>query len=107
MVSIEEIDINQLLAMKESGERHELIDIRMPMELMQGVIPGSRHIPMNHLPAAMDELRGQEKVVLYCRSGARSAQACAYLASQGLDNIVNLRGGIIAWARSGQAVGRN
>jgi rhodanese-related sulfurtransferase len=40
-------------------------------------------------------------VVLYCRSGARSYHACNFLGQQGVDNVINLRGGIIAWARQG------
>ncbi|MCG7945311.1 MAG: rhodanese-like domain-containing protein, partial [Candidatus Thiodiazotropha taylori] len=40
-------------------------------------------------------------LILYCHSGARSYHACAYLAQQGFDNAVNLRGGILGWARSG------
>jgi rhodanese-related sulfurtransferase len=105
MVSIVEIGVEQLVRMKSVAEDHALIDIRMPFEVMQGGIPGSQNIPMNQLPAIIDQLRGHARVVLYCRSGARSAQACAFLAAQGLDNVVNLRGGIIAWVQSGQAVG--
>jgi rhodanese-related sulfurtransferase len=44
--------------------------------------------------------------VIYCRSGARSYHTCQFLAQQGFDNVVNLRGGIIAWARHGYEIGR-
>ena len=40
-------------------------------------------------------------MVLYCRSGARSYQACHILMQQGYERVINLRGGIIAWARHG------
>jgi rhodanese-related sulfurtransferase len=43
-------------------------------------------------------------VVMYCRSGARSAQACSFMASKGYSNMHNLSGGIMAWARSGNAI---
>jgi len=43
-------------------------------------------------------------VVLYCRSGARSFHACAFLMQQGFRNVVNLRGGIIDWARQGYEI---
>jgi hypothetical protein len=43
-------------------------------------------------------------VVLYCRSGARSYHACNFLNQQGIDNVINLRGGIIAWARNGYEI---
>jgi rhodanese-related sulfurtransferase len=44
-------------------------------------------------------------VVLYCRSGARSYHACNFLGQQGVGNVINLRGGIIAWAREGYEIG--
>lgn len=102
MFPIKEIDVQELMG--QAKEHYRLIDIRSPMEVMQGKIPGSEHIPMNELPMAIQSLAGELPVVLYCRSGARSAQACMYLNSQGLDNILNLRGGIIAWAQSGQEI---
>jgi rhodanese-related sulfurtransferase len=49
----------------------------------------------------MAELPKDKDVILYCHSGARSYHACAYLAQQGYSNAVNLRGGILGWARSG------
>lgn len=99
MFSVKEIDAQDLIG--DGVDSYRLIDIRSPMEVAQGKIPGSEHIPMNELPSAIQRLAGSEPVVLYCRSGARSAQACMYLSSQGLDNIINLRGGIIAWSQSG------
>jgi rhodanese-related sulfurtransferase len=56
---------------------------------------------MHLIPLKMQDLPKDKEIVLYCRSGARSYHACAYLAQQGIDNCINLRGGIIAWARSG------
>ena len=50
-----------------------------------------------HLPKDRD-------VVLYCRSGARSYHACNFLNQQGIQNVINLRGGIIAWARQGYEI---
>ena len=54
----------------------------------------------------MDELQADPKVVFYCRSGARSAQACVYMNTQGREEVYNLRGGIIAWLRNGLPVTR-
>ena len=102
---IKEIDVQELARLRENGELHTLVDIRSPMEIMQGSIENSENIPMNQIPENIDKLKSMDKVVLYCRSGARSAHACAFLASQGLDNIINLKGGIIAWSQSGQSVG--
>jgi rhodanese-related sulfurtransferase len=56
---------------------------------------------MHLIPLRMRDLPTDRDVVLYCRSGARSYHACNFLGQQGIDNVVNLRGGIIAWVRNG------
>lgn len=72
---------------------------------MQGAIPDSQNIPMNQLPAVMERLREHGQVVPNRHSRSRSEQACAYPVSRGLDNMLNLRAGITAWAQSGYALG--
>ncbi len=72
--------------------------------MARGVIHGAIHIPMHLLPYKADELPQDKPVVLYCHSGARSAQACAFMASKGFNNMHNLTGGILAWARSGKDI---
>ena len=106
MFGVKEID-SALLEEWLSGESDEeikLIDVRTPMEVAQGAIPGHEHIPLHMLPHQMDAIRSHKKVVLYCRSGVRSAQACAFFNQYGIDNVYNLRGGIIAWANEGRKV---
>ena len=101
---INEIDSETLQARLAAGEDLRLIDIRSDAEVAQGVLPGSEHLAMHLIPLRMHELPRDKAVVLYCRSGARSYHACAYLVQQGYPNVVNLRGGIIAWARHGFAI---
>jgi len=84
-----------------AGEDILLVDIRTPQEIIQAAIPNAIFIPMHLLPLRLDELPRDRDIVLYCRSGARSYHACQYLAQQGFANAINLRGGIIAWARHG------
>lgn len=98
---VNEIDARGLQAKLEAGEPLRLIDIRSEAEVMHGVLPRSEHLPMHLIPLRMNEFPKNEELVLYCRSGARSYHACAYLAQQGFENVLNLRGGIIGWARSG------
>ena len=98
---INEIDSAALQGKIAAGEDIYLVDIRTPAEVAQGAIPDAQHLPMHLLPLRMNELPRDKDVVLYCRSGARSYHACAYLNQQGFDNVINLRGGIIAWARGG------
>jgi rhodanese-related sulfurtransferase len=98
---VKEIDADDLLARIEAGEDIALIDIRSDAEVAQGMLPDSEHLPMHLIPLRMHDLPKDRDVVLYCRSGARSYHACNFLGQQGVTNVVNLRGGIIAWARHG------
>jgi rhodanese-related sulfurtransferase len=98
---INEIDSASLQGRLAAGEDIQLVDIRTPAEVAQAAIPNAVHLPMHLLPVRLNELPRDKEVVLYCRSGARSYHACSYLTQQGFDNVLNLRGGIIAWARHG------
>lgn len=98
---VSEIDAQALKQRMDAGESIELIDIRSDAEVAQGVLPASQHLPMHLIPMRMHDLPRDKEVILYCRSGARSYQACAYLQQQGVGNVLNLRGGIIDWARQG------
>lgn len=103
MFGVREIDPNQLEALKANGSL-QLIDVRTEAEFAQAKIEGSTHIPLHMLPLKVQDLRKSEPIVFYCRSGARSAQACAWMMSQGVSNVYNLSGGIMNWARSGKAL---
>ena len=98
---ISEIDSASLQDKIAAGEDIHLVDIRTPAEVAQAAIPNAVHVPMHLLPLRMNEMPKDKDVVLYCRSGARSYHACTFLAQQGFDNVINLRGGIVAWARHG------
>ena len=98
---IREIDSVELQQLLSAGGGVNLLDIRSEAEVMQGVLPASRHLPMRLLPLKIGEFPADQDVILYCRSGARSAHACMYLMQQGFKNVINLRGGILDWARHG------
>ena len=97
-----EVDSGYVTELAAQGAR--LIDVRTEAEVAQGVIDGAIHIPLHLLPLRAADIPQDAPVVIYCRSGARSAQACAFMASKGYDNMHNLSGGIMAWARSGNAL---
>jgi rhodanese-related sulfurtransferase len=103
---IQEIDAAELKARMDAGEAVELLDIRSEAEVAQGVLPKAEHLPMHLIPLRMQDFPKDRPVVLYCRSGARSYHACAYLMQQGVQNVLNLRGGIIDWARRGFEITR-
>ncbi len=101
---INEMDSTELASRLEAGEDIKIVDIRSEAEVMHGVLPDAEHLPMHLIPLRVNELPKDKEVVLYCRSGARSYQATAYLMQQGFANVYNLRGGIINWVRSGLEV---
>jgi len=103
-MQVNEIDVTELNDKIESGENIYLLDIRSEAEVAQGVLPDSEHMPMHLIPLKIQDLPKDKDIVLYCRSGARSYHACAFLEQQGVRNSINLRGGIIAWARGGYEI---
>ena len=98
---IKEIDSHELTQWLEGEKPPILIDVRTTREMAQASIPNGKPIPLNTLPVRLDEIPKNEKVVFYCRTGARSAQACMYVAQRGYENVYNLQGGIITWAHHG------
>jgi rhodanese-related sulfurtransferase len=96
-----EIEVADLVDLLEQDNSIKLIDIRSEKEINTGFIPGAEHMPMHMLPIKMNELEKDRKTILYCHVGARSAKACAYLHENGFEQVHNLRGGMIAWAKSG------
>jgi len=75
-----------------------LIDVREPHELYIAAIEGAELIPLGQLAARMHELDSAEEMVLFCKSGARSARALELLVSAGFRKVRNLKGGINAWS---------
>jgi adenylyltransferase/sulfurtransferase len=76
-----------------------LIDVREPHELQISAIPGAENFPLGELAAHLSELDSAQEMVLFCKSGSRSARALELLASAGFKKMKNLKGGINAWAR--------
>ena len=100
-----EITPDELEQWRNEGKSFRLLDVRSPGETGRGVIPGAELVPLATLPLRKDEFTGSDApVVIYCQSGARSAQACAFLAQQGVDCASSLRGGIVGWAQTGKPV---
>ena len=73
------------------------LDVREVEERQRDAIEPSAFIPLGELPNRLDELPKNQDIVIYCRSGIRSAKAIEYLQTRGLKNCFNLEGGIISW----------
>ena len=98
--SVREIEAPELAQHIEQGsETYQMIDVREMPEIMAGTVPNARPMPLATLPLKMSELDKNKTLVMVCRSGARSAQACMFLQQQGFENVVNLRGGMMAWVQ--------
>jgi adenylyltransferase/sulfurtransferase len=90
----------EVAAMRARGETFLLLDVREPDEFVKARIEGARLVPLGDLEARAEELgRWREgTVVVHCKSGRRSAKACATLAALGFRDVWNLAGGIEAWS---------
>ncbi|RBL91907.1 rhodanese-like domain-containing protein [Chitinophaga flava] len=83
----------------DNGEHVNILDVREPHERAEFNI-GGFHIPLGLVQTMqIDEIEHlkDEEVVVYCRSGNRSGQACMLLETMGFTNVKNLVGGMLAW----------
>lgn len=100
MNGFKNIDVEELQALRSAGNMR-LIDVRTDAEIARGYIEGAEKLPLHLLPLRLSEFNGSAPTVFYCQSGGRSGQAAAFVAAQGVKDIYNLQGGIMAWARAG------
>lgn len=78
-----------------------LVDVRNDDEVRRGMIKHAIHIPLSMLPVEYHKLEHAETIIFYCHSGIRSALAADFASSNGMTDVYNLTGGIIAWAKAG------
>ena len=103
-VAVSEVTPQTLEEWDAEKRAYRLVDVRSMPEMQRGVLPGAELLPLHLIPLRKDELAGDTPVVIYCQTGARSGQACAFLAQQGISNVHNLVGGIVGWARAGKPI---
>jgi rhodanese-related sulfurtransferase len=93
------ITVEELKARLDAGEQLNIVDVREPYEHEEFNI-GGKLIPLgdirNMQTDEIDDLKEQELIV-YCRSGNRSGQACMILETMGFTNTKNVAGGMLAW----------
>ena len=94
---VTEMTTTELKTRMASGSAPLILDVREPAELAEGAIPGSLMIPLGDLRRRLAELDASREIVVYCRSGARSARAVALLREHGFLGAANLSGGILNW----------
>jgi adenylyltransferase/sulfurtransferase len=96
---IKELSAQQVQQMLNSREEIQMIDVREPFEHQICNI-GGLLIPQHEMPERLAEINRNKKVILYCKTGDRSAQIKLWLENTfGFTNLYSLRGGIMAWIR--------
>jgi rhodanese-related sulfurtransferase len=85
--------------LRAGGELPILLDVREPWEFGICRIDGARSLPMRQIPTALAELDRDRELVVICHHGIRSQQVAIFLDHQGFRNVINLQGGVAAWAR--------
>jgi rhodanese-related sulfurtransferase len=97
---MKQMNPSELQTLLSSGAQPLMLDVREAHELTNGMIDGAQHIPMNDIPARLEEFADykQQTVVLICRSGKRSAQVGQFMEHVGFTDVINLDGGMNGWA---------
>jgi adenylyltransferase/sulfurtransferase len=93
-----EITAEELKRRIDRGQDLFILDVRNPEEFQICRIPGSTLLPLPQLPQRFRELDHERELVVHCKSGMRSQKAIQFLRQQGFTKLVNLKGGILAWA---------
>jgi len=96
---MQNITVEELKKRMDQGENLNLVDVREPYENAEFNIGGILY-PLGNIQSMMvEELEPlmDEELILYCRSGNRSGQACMILDTLGFKNTKNLVGGMLAW----------
>jgi adenylyltransferase/sulfurtransferase len=94
---IPQLSVKEYKRRIDSGEDLFLLDVREPYEYQIAQIGGTL-IPQNDVPNRLAEIPRDKEIVVQCRSGARSQRIAEFLKQSGYTDVVNLAGGILAWA---------
>jgi adenylyltransferase/sulfurtransferase len=92
------INVKELKARLDKGDKLVLLDVREPWEHALAKLDESVLIPLGTLPHSLAKLDKNSEIIAYCHHGMRSADATGFLLQQGFANVKNLVGGIDAWS---------
>jgi len=96
MEQIREITTNELQEKLEQNETLNIIDVREDEEVAQGMIPTAKHIPLQQIPEAIQDLDENQEYIMVCRSGGRSMNAALFMNQHGY-KAINMSGGMLDW----------
>jgi rhodanese-related sulfurtransferase len=99
---IEEVTPEQVRDMQARGDRVVYLDVREPNEWNLGRLPHAVHLPRGHLESKVEALVDRnQKVVIYCARGNRSALAALTMKQMGYGDIASMARGFMGWADMG------
>lgn len=99
-MNVDEISPKRALNLIQEGT-HVFVDVREPYEVDEVAYDvNGLTIPLGEIEVRMDEFPKDKTVIIGCRSGKRSMNACMFLKMNGFENVLNLEGGIIGWIES-------
>jgi len=94
---IPQLSVTDLKRRIDAGEQVYILDVREPFEREIATL-GGQPIPINEVPLRLAEIDRDREVIVQCRSGHRSLRVAEFLQQSGFPRVVNLAGGILAWA---------
>ena len=99
--NFESISAHELKDWMKDRKKFEVIDVRSKGEFSEGTIKGFKHFNLfdSSFNSRVAKLDKSKTYVVYCRSGGRSRRACNIMYNQGIENVYNLKGGIMSWNR--------
>jgi adenylyltransferase/sulfurtransferase len=100
VLAVPAITVEELKQKLDLGENITLLDVREPHEWPISDLPEAIKIPLGQLQQRYSELAQDADLVVYCRTGGRSAQAVQFLQQRGYGKAANLTGGINRWAEA-------
>ena len=99
---VREISIDKAYQLYQ--DKVAFLDVRTPAEWNAAHVPGSTLLPLEDLEDRAGELPGDLELVVYCRSGDRSAQAARILMEAGFSDVYSMDGGLNDWIAAGYEV---
>jgi len=95
-------DLDAWIQSQPAGSQPVVLDVREPWELQTASVRPEGFtlvtIPMNQIPARVDELDREQPIAVLCHHGARSQRVATFLAGNGFERLANIAGGIDAWS---------
>ena len=85
--------------LKQANPRPLILDVREPWEHAVCHLEGSELVPMRQIPMTLERLEPKRETIVVCHHGIRSLSVCRYLEQMGFSKLINLEGGLAAWAR--------